>query len=120
MTARAWQIGDTEALPDWWDREEWARRRRTRGAATITRTGVASPIAHLRAQDMASAERSRQLAECPVEKAKLVLRRAGIPVYAASVHRPGAEGHVIGGQVLDNDELIARASRVAARAAVAR
>lgn len=53
-------------------------------------------------------------AEDPLEQAKTLLRRRGWNVFAYSVIAPGSELISVGKKLLDRDEVIAMAARIAA------
>jgi hypothetical protein len=103
------RIGDVEPLPPGWRREWWRHQRRVQ--VQRAHPALVAPVRALMERDAAEQAAAQARAACPIEQAKLTLRRRGVVVFAAAVRKPGATGWIVGTQHMTDAELIARAAK---------
>jgi hypothetical protein len=108
------KIGDVLPLDDDFDREAWIQQKRRLLAMRKTPTSRIRATLKLPADQAADAEHARR--ECPVEQAKTIIRRTGVPVFAASVVDRKAKGYQVGARRLSEQELLAYAAEIRKRA----
>jgi protein-disulfide isomerase-like protein with CxxC motif len=102
------RVGDTEPLPPGWRRTAWQHQRRIQAAS-----GRHGDNAYGRAETRDEAERLARAARdaCPIERAKLALRRRGFSVFAAATLPGGGTGWMVGGRRMTDAELLAAAAK---------
>lgn len=108
------KIGDILPLDDDFDREAWIQQKRRLLAMHKTPTSRIRATLKNQADRTAAAEHARR--ECPVEQAKTIIRRTGVPVFAASVVDRKAKGYQVGARRLSEQELLAYAAEIRKRA----
>lgn len=105
------RIGDVEPVGADWNRTAWAAQRRIQGYSAGARADGSNADQRILHAELSHRAAARARAACPVEQAKLALRRRGYPVYRADVTGGPADRYRVGRELLTEAELIERAAR---------